>query len=122
MSAHHHSSRRDAWIIAWALTFMLHALAILGLRQLPPLGGASVSRPAQLEPIQLVFSPQSQTPGREEKPHFFSELPPDRKDVPPQHADFLSNVTSRARDPVAGGDAALPRMRGEGDAPMVALD
>ena len=122
MAALRHSSSRDAWIFAWALAFMLHALAIVGIRQFPHIGGAPATRPAQLEPIQLVFSPQSPTPAREEKPHFFSELPPDRKDVAPAKADFLSNVTSRARDLVPGGDAALPRMRGEGDAPTVALE
>jgi hypothetical protein len=39
----------------------------------------------QPEPVQLAVRPQSPTskpsPTREEKPHFFSELPPDRKDV-----------------------------------------
>ena len=122
MSARKHSSSRDAWIIAWALTFLLHALAIVGFRRLPPIVPVSANRAAQLEPVQLVFSPQSTGPAREEKPHFFSELPPNRKDVAPDKADFLSNVTSRARDLAPGGDAALPRMRGEGDAPMVALE
>ena len=122
MAAHNHSSSRDAWIIAWALAFLLHALAIVGIRHFPPIGGASATRPALPEPVQLVFSPQAPTPAREEKPRFFSELPPDRKDVAPAKADFLSNVTSRARDMVPGGDATLPRMRGEGDAPMVGLE
>jgi hypothetical protein len=122
MSAQHHSSSGNAWIIAWALTFMLHALAIVGVRQFSPIGHASATRPAALEPIQLVFSPQSQTPGQEEKPHFFSELPPDRKDVAPKKADFLSNVTSRARDLVPGGTTALPQMRGESNAPTVAME
>jgi hypothetical protein len=122
MSAYKHSSSRDAWIIAWALTFLLHALAIVGMRHFSPIGRASATRPAQPEPIQLVFSPPTPKPSQDAKPNFFSELPPDRKDVAPKHADFLSNVTSRARDQVPGGDAALPRMRGEGDAPMVALE
>ena len=122
MAVLRHSSSRDAWIIAWALTLMLHVLAIVGARRFPSLGPASAPRPAQIEPVQLVFSPPSPTPRREEKPRFFSELPPDRKDAAPAKADFLSNVTSRARDLVPGGDAALPRMQGESDAPMVALE
>jgi len=124
MSALRRSSSRDAWIIAWALAFLLHALAIVGLRHFPVIGPASATRPAQLEPVQLVFSPPSPTPAPspEAKPHFFSELPPDRKDAAPAKADFLSNVTSRARDAVGGGSSALPRMRGESDAPTVALD
>ena len=122
MAALKHSSSRDAWIMAWTLALMLHALAIVGIRRFPPIGGASATRPAQLEPVQLVFSPPSPTPTKEEKPHFFSELPPDRKDVAPKKADFLSNVTSRARDNVSGGDGDLPRMKGEGDAPMVSLE
>ena len=122
MAALKHSSSRDAWIMAWTLALMLHALAIVGIRRFPPIGGASATRPAQLEPVQLVFSPPSPTPTKEEKPHFFSELPPDRKDVAPKKADFLSNVTSRARDNVSGGDGDLPRMKGEGDAPMVSRE
>src|SRR5262249_46248126 len=58
---------------------------------------------------------------KSEKPQVFTELPPDRADAAPKHADFLSNVTSRARDRVPGGDDALPRMNGEVDAPMVKL-
>ena len=97
-------------------------MAVVGIRRFPIIGGAAANRPAQVEPIQLVFSPPAPVPSRAEKPQFFSELPPDRKDVAPKQADFLSNVTSRARDMVPGGDASLPRMRGEGDAPQVALE
>src|SRR5215510_14803067 len=113
MAALRQNSGRDAWIIAWALAFLLHALAIVGIRRFPIMGGASAARPAQPQPIQLVFSPPPAAPSREEKPNFFSELPPDRKDKAPDKADFLSNVTSRARDMVPGGDGDLPRMRGE---------
>jgi hypothetical protein len=61
-------------------------------------------------------------PSRSERPRFFSELPPDRADARPERPDFLSNLTSRARDQVPDGDAALPRMQGESDAPMVRLE
>src|SRR5262245_18650636 len=122
MAARRQGSSRDAWIIAWALAVLLHALGLVGLRQVPVIGRASAARPAQLEPVQLVFSPPSPTSPRDEKPQVFTELPPDRKDAAPAKADFLSNVTSRARDQVPGGDAALPQMRGEVDAPMVELE
>jgi hypothetical protein len=122
MSALKHNSGRDAWIIAWVLTLLLHALAIVGMRRLPPIVQASATRAPKFEPVQLVFTRAAPKPARDEQPNFFSELPPDRKDIAPDKADFLSNVTSRARDQVAGGGAGLPRMRGEGDAPMVALE
>jgi hypothetical protein len=45
-------------------------------------------------------------PGAESRnrtsPQTFTELPPDRADKAPEHADFLSNVTSRARDRAPG--------------------
>ncbi|MGH7741505.1 MAG: energy transducer TonB [Candidatus Eiseniibacteriota bacterium] len=122
MSALKHSSSRDAWIIAWALTLLLHALAIVGIRRLPPMARASETHVPQFEPVQLVFTRASAKPAQEQQPNFFTELPPDRKDVAPDKADFLSNVTSRARDQGPGGNSELPRMRGEGDAPMVALE
>ena len=124
MPAPKRDSSRDAWIIAWALALVLHALAIVGLHRFPLLGRVSPPKPAEPAPIQLVFSPPSPTtaPSKEDKPQFFSELPPDRKDVAPKKAEFLSNVTSRAQDNVGGGNTDLPRMKGEGDAPLVALE
>jgi hypothetical protein len=112
---------RKAWLIAWALTVALHAAGALGFRNLAPIQPtqAAVQRP---EPVQLVFSQSGPRSRKDDSPHFFSELPPDRADAPPAKADFLSNVTSRARDRVPGGDAGLPRMQGEGDAPTVALE
>jgi len=114
-------SDRNAWFIAWALALALHGVAILGFRWIPPLHPTSTT-PHPPEPIQLVFSRSGPTTNGAEEPHFFSELPPNRADAKPERADFLSNVTSRARDLVPGGDAALPRMQGEGDAPMVKLE
>jgi hypothetical protein len=112
---------RDAWLIAWVLSVALHAVAVLGFRNLPPnhLGSTTTHPP---EPIQLVFKESDSKPQRSEAPQFFSELPPNRADAAPVKADFLSNVTSRARDRVAGGEAALPRMKGVGDAPEVGLE
>jgi hypothetical protein len=69
-----------------------------------------------------VFKRSELEQPKSEELHFFSELPPDRADAAPKQAHFLSNVTSRARDRIPGGDAALPRMQGESDAPMVKLE
>jgi hypothetical protein len=52
----------------------------------------------------------------------FTELPPDRADSAPEKPEFLSNVTSRARDRVPGGDTDLPNLQGESDAPHVRLE
>lgn len=110
---------RGAWRIAWVLALMLHTVALVGLRRLPLSGSEkAVHRP---EPIRLVFE-RSSPEKRRSEPHFFSELPPDRADSAPGAAAFLSNVTSRARDLVPGGDAAMPRLQGEGDAPTVKLE
>lgn len=126
MSTLNHSSGRDAWILAWALTLMVHVLALVGLRQLPSVIHPPPVRPSQQEPVELIFSRDAPTSApapiqQEQKLHYFSELPPDRKDVAPDKADYLSNVTSRARDQVPGGNSALPRLKGESDAPTVAL-
>jgi hypothetical protein len=69
-----------------------------------------------------VFKRSTPETRKSEPPQFFTELPPDRADAAPKKPDFLSNVTSRARDRAPGGDAALPRMEGESDAPMVKLE
>ena len=112
---------RDIWLAAWALTLALHAVAALLFRSLPPpMPEKTVHR---IEPIRLVFAKPGASEARESnKPHVFTELPPDRKDAAPKHADFLSNVTSRARDRVPGGDDAMPQMHGDVDAPMVKLE
>lgn len=112
---------RKTWLIAWTLAVALHAVAALGFRNLSPIHPTSTTFPRP-EPIQLVFSGSAPEARKDEPPHFFSELPPNQADTPPARADFLSNVTSRARDLVPGGNASLPRMRGEGDAPTVGLE
>ena len=112
---------RDIWLAAWALALALHAVAALLFRSLPPpMPEKTVHR---IEPIRLVFAkPGASQAPKSDKPHVFTELPPDRRDAAPKHADFLSNVTSRARDLAPGGADAMPRMRGETDAPMVKLE
>jgi outer membrane biosynthesis protein TonB len=103
------------------LTLALHALAFISLHldrhwmPAPP-------RPATPEPIQLTFVGQPPAPAAPKTPTYFTELPADREDKAPEHAQFLSNVTSRARDRIAGGDQLLPRTSGVADEPSVELD
>jgi len=113
---------RDAWLTAWALTVALHAAAVVLFMHMPPPMPMKVVH--RIEPIQLVFAkpgPQAPKSDKSDKPHIFSELPPDRKDEAPKHADFLSNVTSRARDNAPGGNTDMPRMQGESETPTVKL-
>ena len=112
--------KSGAWFIAWALALALNTGAIVGLGSLAsPRYSVTTHRP---EPVRLVFKSSGLENRKSEEARFFSELPPDRKDVAPRQPDFLSNVTSRARDPIPGGDAALPRMQGEIDVPMVKIE
>jgi hypothetical protein len=107
-------------VIAWALALAFHLLVMLSVQVrghwAPP--PAVETKP---EPIQLTFVGQPPAKAESKAPTYFTELPVDRKDKAPEHADFLSNVTSRARDRVPGGDQSLPRMSGETDAPSVAM-
>jgi len=104
---------RNDRLIPLGLSLMLHVIAFLLLWKLHAFQGAPppIRRP---EVIQVTLAPPNEPP-------VFSELPPDRADAAPKKPDFLSNVTSRARDRVPGGDTDLPRMQGEGDAPTVKL-
>jgi len=90
-------------VVAFLVLWKLHAF------QGAP---APIRRP---EVIQVTLAPPS------EAPPFFSELPKDRADAAPKKPDFLSNVTSRARDRAPGGSSNLPRMQGKGDAPTAEL-
>ena len=112
------NSDRDGWVIAVVLALALHGGGILLLYCLPLVasGPTEVRKPVV---VRLVLPPET----RETKqPQYFSELPPNRADAAPKKPDFLSNVTSRARDRVPGGADNLPRMKGEGDAPTVKLE
>lgn len=115
-----HNENGRVWLIAWLLTLALHAVLVLVFQKLPPLQAAPATT-AKPEPIQLVFTQPAPDTHTSEEPQFFSELPADRADTAPEKPQFLSNVTSRARDQVPGGDTDLPRLEGEADAPMVRL-
>jgi hypothetical protein len=108
------------WVIAWSLTFLLHALVLMGVqaghRWAPP-----PPREIKPAPIQLTFATPPAAQAEPKAPTRFTELPKDREDQAPKHADFLSNVTSRARDNTPGGDQSLPHMSGVADEPSVAM-
>ena len=112
---------RRQWVIAWGLTVALHALVVILVQS--GRHWTATPRPApQPEPLHLTFvgaPPAAKIEPR--SPSTFTELPSNRADLAPKHADFLSNVTSRARDNVPGGNQALPRMNGDIDAPSVAM-
>jgi len=109
------NSDRDRWIIAVVLALALHAGGLLVLYCLPLAAAAPTEAPKPVA-VHLVLPPETNDP------QFFSELPPNRADARPKKPDFLSNVTSRARDRVPGGADDLPRMEGEGDAPTLKLE
>ncbi len=116
-----HDPNRRTWVIAWSLTLALHAIAMIGMqvgREWVP----SPPRETRPEPIQLTFVEPPPANTEPKEPTYFTELPADREDQAPEHADFLSNVTSRARDQVPGGNESLPRMSGVADAPAVGLE
>lgn len=108
MSSLNDRSSSRGWLISWVLAFALHALALLGFRLFPPLSAVPAEALHQA-PMDVVFTE-------------ITELPADREDEAPEQPEQLANVTSRARDQVPGGDAALPSLEGEGDSPAVALD
>lgn len=106
------------WLAAGVVALLIHAGTLAWLHGVRFFTPATVR--AEPPPIQLVFAKDDASPAQE--PRFFTELPPDRADRPPDHPDALSNVDSRARDRVPGGEAgALPRLTGTSDAPEVAL-
>ena len=104
---------RRVWIFAILLALLLHLAAAWVARAFRVLDPSSLT-PEEPELIQVVFSP--------ERPQWFTELPEDRADEPPQDADLLSNVDSRARDRASGGDENMPRLEGRSEAPQVRMD
>lgn len=104
---------RRVWGIALAGAFLMHLVAAWAAGALRVLDPSSLA-PEEPELIRVVFA---------ERPRQFTELPEDRADEPPEEADLLSNVDSRARDNTPGGDPAdLPRLEGTADVPQVRMD
>jgi len=112
------------WLVAFLLTLLLHAVVITLLVWTRPFQANPV-RAQEPEPIRMVFAkpqPPASDDSESSLPKNFSELPPDRVDVAPEKADLLSNVDSRARDRVEGGNEnSMPRLQGESEAPHVAM-
>jgi hypothetical protein len=119
--ADRHDSNRRRWVIAWSLALALHVLVMIGFQSRNQWVSTS-PRQATPEPIQLTFVGAPPAKSEPKSPTYFTELPADRKDKAPEHADFLSNVTSRARDRAPDGDQSLPRMSGETDEPSIAME
>ncbi len=87
-------TRTRMWAAAFAATLLAHALVIGAIVAIDPLSPTPLADAAP-DPIRLVFAPE---PLPAAEPATFTELPEDRADEPPERADFLSNVDSRARD------------------------
>ena len=103
------------------MTLLFHVGLFFFFRNLPPLEAASV-RVRKPEPIRLTFAKPAPEASANDQPQMFSELPPDRADKAPEKPQFLSNVTSRARDRTPGGNSDLPHMQGDADVPQVKLE
>ena len=108
--------RNRGWKAALILSVCLHVLSLVGLIVFNPFlsGRVEARKP---EPIQIELI----EPAEANEPTMYSHLPADRAAQRPEHPDLLSNVTSRAADRVPGGDQNIPRMRGTGEMPAVAL-
>ena len=111
-----YGTKATDWGIAAVATLLLHLGTVLGVRALDPVRPAD-RPPPEPDVVELIFA----EPPRQE-PRFFSELPEDRADRAPERADALSNVDSRARDEVPGGEDALPRLDGASEAPQIRMD
>jgi hypothetical protein len=112
-------TQRRVWLASAVATLLLHAVAFLGGRLLGPFDAAR-AQAREPAPIEVVFSDPVSPEG--EEPRVFSELPPELEDEPPERADLLSNVDSRARDLEPGGEDGLPRLEGLSEAPHVRMD
>jgi hypothetical protein len=113
-------TRPSTWGVAGLLTVLLHA-GLLVAANLVGLFDAPEVQAQEQDVIEVVFAPES--PPSSADPTFFSELPPDLAGEAPDQPVALSNVQSRARDMVPGGeDKQLPRLDGQSEAPHVRMD
>jgi hypothetical protein len=101
------------WTLAVVVALLMHLGAAWVARALRVLDPSSLT-PEEPELIEVVFT---------ERPKMFTELPDDRAEEPPEDADLLSNVDSRARDDSPGGDPNdLPKLEGQSEVPQVRMD
>ena len=113
-------TRPSTWGVAGLLTVLLHA-GLLVAANLVGLFDAPEVQAQEQDVIEVVFAPEPAPSSAD--PTFFSELPPDRADEAPDQPVALSNVQSRARDMVPGGeDTQLPHLDGQSEAPHVRMD
>jgi hypothetical protein len=111
------SSSKWIWSSAFVLALILHFGIFLAVEALPeaPVPAAKETPP----PIEFVFAPEPEL----KTPTQFTELPDDRADTPPEQADFLSNVDSRARNSEPGEeDQTLPQMDGRTEIPQLDMN
>lgn len=108
-------TRPRTWVVAAVVTLLLHAVAVVLVHLASPFEPAEAAPPPAPEPIQVVFAQPDQ-------PRNFTRLPEDRADEAPERPDALSNVDSRARDEVPGGEDQLARLEGLSEVPSVRLD
>ncbi|MBC8366814.1 hypothetical protein H8E52_05320 [bacterium] len=108
------TSSKWIWSSAFLLALMLHLGIFLAIEALPEAEArVAVAAPP---PIEFVFAPEPEA----KTPRQFTELPDDRADTPPDLAEFLSNVDSRARNPESGReDQTLPQLDGRTEIPQL---
>lgn len=102
------------WGLPALIALGLHVLVGVALIRVGPLvrdAGADPVPPA----IEVVFAEKTPEPQR------FTELPEDRRDAPPERAELLSNVDSRARDDTPGGEDETPALEGIAETPMLPI-
>ncbi len=115
MSPTTNQSSRGIWTGAFLVAVLLHLGALVGIARVDLFASPDERAvvPEESPTIQVVF-PQ-------EEPQRFTELPSDRADEAPEDPDFLSNLDSRARDLVEGGEDRLPSQDGRVEFPQVEM-
>lgn len=95
------------------VTLLLHLGLAGGLRYLD-LDGTPPSHPPEPPLVEVVFAAPPAT-------RTFTELPPDRAEDNEAESPLLSNVDSRARDELPGGEDDAPFQQGRDEFPQVAM-
>ncbi|MCB9465284.1 MAG: hypothetical protein H6682_16480 [Candidatus Eisenbacteria bacterium] len=119
MSPKPHERALGRWTPALLLTLLLHLGAAWGFLRFDLFGADDTPSKAP-EFVEVVFAAPDQP--RPDPMNTFTELPDDRADEPAERPDFLSNVDSRARDLVPGGEDRISHQEGRAQFPQVAMD
>lgn len=98
------TSRRQGapWMRAAGLALVVHLAVALVVAWVRPFEAAPVARPAPA-PLDIVFAPPPARP----EPSAYTQLPEAHETEPPDDAELLANVASRAQD-VATGEGTAP--------------